>query len=110
MRVAIVHALFEVVGGDARLALDMYRALRELGHEVDLYTAHVNEGAWRALTSGMREAPRPITIKEPLASRLAGRALALRSILATSGLVRGLKGSNLGYDVVLDTYSNVPML
>jgi len=40
MRVAIVHALFEVVGGDARLALDMYRALRELGHEVDLYTAH----------------------------------------------------------------------
>ena len=45
MRVAIVHALFEVVGGDARLALDMYRALRGLGHEVDLYTAHVNEDA-----------------------------------------------------------------
>ena len=92
MRVVIVHALFEVVGGDARLALDMYRALRELGHEVDLYTAHVNEGAWRALTGDLRETPRPITIKEPLASRLAGRALALRSILATSGLVRGLKG------------------
>jgi len=109
MRVAIVHALFEVVGGDARLALDMYRALRELGHEVDLYTAHVNEGAWRALTGDLREAPRPIAIKESLASRLAGRALALRSILATSGLVRGLKGSNLGYDVVVDTYSNVPM-
>ncbi len=61
------------------------------------------------MMSDLREAPRPITIKEPLASRLAGRALALRSILATSGLVRGLKGSNLGYDVVLDTYSNVPM-
>ena len=109
MRVAIVHALFEVVGGDARLALEMYRALRELGHQVDLYTAHVNEGAWRALTGDLKEAPRPITIKEPFASRLAGRALALRSILATSGLARGLKGSSLDYDVVVDTYSNVPM-
>jgi hypothetical protein len=68
MRVAIVHALFEVVGGDARLALDMYRALKDLGHEVDLYTAHVNEGAWRTLTGDLRETPRPITIKEPLAS------------------------------------------
>jgi Glycosyltransferase len=109
LRIALVHAFFDDAGGNERLALDMYRALRELGHEVDLYAAHVNEGAWRALTGDLREAPRPITIKEPLASRLAGRALALRSILATSGLVRGLKGSNLGYDVVLDTYSNVPM-
>jgi len=109
MRVAMVHALFEVVGGDARLALDMYRALRELGHEVDLYTAHVNESAWRALTDDLREAPRPITLDEPLVSRLIGRALALRSILATSGLLRRLRGSNPGYDVVIDTYSNVPM-
>ena len=61
------------------------------------------------MTGDLREAPRPITIKEPLASRLTGRALALRSILATSGLVRGLKGSNLGYDVVVDTYFNVLM-
>jgi len=45
LRIAIVYPLLEVVGGAERLTLDMYRALRDLGYEVDLYTARLNEDA-----------------------------------------------------------------
>jgi len=72
LRIALVHAFFDDAGGNERLALDMYRALRELGHEVDLYAAHVNERAWEVLTSGMKGVPRPVVLGEPLVTRLSG--------------------------------------
>jgi hypothetical protein len=31
----------------------MYRALKDLGHEVDLYAAHLDEGAWQVITTGV---------------------------------------------------------
>jgi hypothetical protein len=47
VRIALVYSLLEGVGGSERLTLDMYRGLRDLGYEVDLYTAHLNEDAWQ---------------------------------------------------------------
>jgi len=46
-RIALVYPLLEEVGGAERLTLDMYRALRDLGHEVDLYTARIDDRAWK---------------------------------------------------------------
>ena len=40
----------------------MYRALKDLGLEVDLYTAYLSERAWEALTSGMNGIPRSIVL------------------------------------------------
>jgi hypothetical protein len=45
VRIALVYPLFEEVGGADRLTPGMYRALKDLGHEVDLYTAHLSERA-----------------------------------------------------------------
>jgi hypothetical protein len=53
LRIALVFPLLENVGGSERLTLDMYRALRDLGYEVDLYTARLNEKAWEVLAGGM---------------------------------------------------------
>jgi hypothetical protein len=45
MRVALTLVLLTVVGGTERLMLDMYRALKDLDHEVDLYAAYLSERA-----------------------------------------------------------------
>ena len=34
--------LFEEYGGGEVLALQMYKAMRELGHDVDLYTTYID--------------------------------------------------------------------
>jgi hypothetical protein len=51
VNIALALYSLSAVGGGERLALDMYRALRELGHEVDLYTTRFDERAWQVLTS-----------------------------------------------------------
>ena len=43
----------------------MRRALRDLGHEVDLYTAYFDKRAWDVITNGMSDVPEPIILKEP---------------------------------------------
>jgi len=109
MRVALVHAMFDLVGGAENLTLNMYRALRELGHEVDLYAAHVDERAWRTITDGAAEAPRPIIIGEPVVNRLIPIALTLRTLLAMPYLGKRLKGLKPDYDLIIDTYASVPV-
>jgi len=69
VRVALALYSLSAVGGTERLTLDMYRALRDLGHEVDLYTTRLDERAWEVLTSGMNGIPRPTVLGEPLISR-----------------------------------------
>jgi glycosyltransferase involved in cell wall biosynthesis len=108
MRVALVHAMFDLVGGAENLTLNMYRALRELGHEVDLYAAHVDERAWRTITDGAAEAPRPIIVGEPVVNRLIPIALTLRTLLAMPYLGKRLKRLKPDYDLIIDTYSSVP--
>jgi len=108
MRVALVHAIFDMAGGAENLTLNMYRALRELGHEVDLYAAHVDERAWRTITDGAAEAPRPIIIGEPVVNRLIPIALTLRTLLAMPYVVKRLKRMKPDYDLIIDSYATVP--
>jgi len=109
MRVALVHAMFDLAGGAENLTLNMYRALRELGHEVDLYVAHVDERAWRTITDGAAEAPRPIIVGEPVVNRLIPIALTLRTLLAMPYLGKRLKRLKSDHDLIIDTYVNVPV-
>jgi glycosyltransferase involved in cell wall biosynthesis len=109
MRVALVHAMFDLAGGAENLTLNMYRALRELGHKVDLYAAHVDEGAWRTITDGAVEAPRPIIVGEPVVNRLIPIALTLRTLSAMPYLGKRLERLKPDYDLIIDTYANVPV-
>ncbi|MFP3287470.1 MAG: glycosyltransferase, partial [Acidilobus sp.] len=106
MRVALALNSLTVVGGTERLALDMYRALRELGHEVDLYTTRFDERAWQVLTSDMNGIPRPIVLGVPSIDKLFGRTVLLRRLLVASYLVRRLRPH---YDLVIETRSSVPL-
>jgi glycosyltransferase involved in cell wall biosynthesis len=108
MRVALVHAIFDMAGGAENLTLNMYRALRELGHEVDLYAAHVDERVWRTITDGAAEAPRPIIIGEPVVNRLIPIALTLRTLLAMPYMAKRLKRMKPDYDLIIDSYATVP--
>ena len=112
MRIALVYPLLEDVGGAERLTLDMYRALRDLGYEVDLYTAHLNEDAWQVLTGGMDDIPRPTVLREPLIElidRLFNRALLLRVLLTAPYLGKHAKKLRHHYDLIIETGSNVPL-
>ncbi|MFP3321014.1 MAG: glycosyltransferase, partial [Acidilobus sp.] len=84
-------------------------ALRELGHEVDLYAAHVDERAWRTITDGAAEAPRPIIVGEPAVNRLVPIALTLRTLLAMPYLGKRLERLKTDYDLIIDTYASVPV-
>ncbi|MFP3319470.1 MAG: glycosyltransferase family 4 protein [Acidilobus sp.] len=106
MRVALTLISLTAVGGSERLTLDMYRALRDLDYEVDLYTAYFSERAWQVLTSGMNGIPRPIVLGEPPINKLFSKTLLLRNLLVASYLVRRLRPH---YDLVIETKSNIPL-
>ncbi|MFP3287868.1 MAG: glycosyltransferase family 4 protein [Acidilobus sp.] len=106
MRVALTLISLTVVGGAERLTLDMYRALKDLGLEVDLYTAYFSERAWEVLTDGMNGIPRPVVLGEPLINRLFSRTVLLRNLLVASYLVRRLRPH---YDLVIETQSGIPL-
>ncbi len=107
MRVALTLISLTGVGGAQRLSLEMYRALRDLDYEVDLYTASFSERAWKMLTSDMNGIPRPVVLGEPLISRLFSMTGLLRQkLLVASYLVRSLRPY---YDLVIETQSDVPL-
>jgi glycosyltransferase involved in cell wall biosynthesis len=106
VRVALTLISLTVVGGAERLTLDMYRALKDLGLEVDLYTAYFSERAWEVLTDGMNGIPRPVVLGEPLINRLFSRTVLLRNLLVASYLVRRLRPH---YDLVIETFLGVPL-
>lgn len=114
MRVAHLHVLFEEAGGGEVLALQMYRALTELGHEVDLYTTHVDPHAWSVLSNNFRnEVPKPKVVRVAWVGVLrkvaSGRAVRLRRVIAVKALNSALRGMFRDYDVVIETQSNFPM-
>ncbi|MDT7867206.1 MAG: glycosyltransferase family 4 protein [Acidianus sp.] len=108
MRIALVPSFLYVAGGAEKLSLEMYRALKDLDYEVDLYTAYLSERAWETLTSGMNGIPRPTVLGEPLIDRLFGRALLLRRLLAAPYLGRRIRKLRHRYDLIIETQSNVP--
>ncbi|MFP3288100.1 MAG: glycosyltransferase family 4 protein, partial [Acidilobus sp.] len=109
MRIALVHTLLFVAGGAERLAIEAYRALEDLGHDVDLYAAYVDERAWQVLTSGMGKVPRPRVLGEPPISKLLRNAMTLRSLLAASHLKEAVERLRPRYDLVIETQTNVPV-
>jgi glycosyltransferase involved in cell wall biosynthesis len=109
VRIALVPSFLYVVGGTEKLSLEMYRALRDLDYEVDLYTAYLSERAWEALTSGMNGIPRPIVLGEPLINRLFSRALLLRRLLAAPYLGRRIRKLRHRYDLIIETGSSIPL-
>ncbi len=112
MRIALVYPRYEGVAGSQRLTLDMYRALKDLGHEVDLYTAYLDERTWQVLTGGMDDIPRPTVLGEPLIElidRLFNRALQLRLLLTASYLGKHAKKLRHRYDLIIETQSGVPL-
>jgi len=109
MRIALVHAAFFVAGGAERLFLEMYRALKDLGHDVNLYTAYFDEKAWETATSGMGNIPKPTILGEPAVSGLLHKTQLLRALLAASQLERPIRELRPRYDLVIETQSNVPV-
>jgi len=108
VRIALVPSFLYVAGGAEKLSLEMYRALRDLDYEVDLYTAYLSERAWEVLTSGMNGIPRPTVLGEPPINRLFSRALLLRRLLAAPYLGRLIRKLRHRYDLIIETQSNVP--
>ena len=112
MKIAIIHSFFEEAGGGEKLALEMRRALRELGHEADLYTAYVDENVWRVLSDGMRDATRPIVLGEPRLARLlrrSGRFFYYRRLVTVDELARPVRRLRKNYDIIIETQSNMPL-
>jgi glycosyltransferase involved in cell wall biosynthesis len=109
VRIALVHTLLFVAGGAERLAIEAYKALEDLGHDVDLYAAYVDERTWQILTSGMGNIPRPRVLGEPPISKLLRNAMTLRSLLAASHLKEAVGRLRSRYDLVIETQSNVPV-
>jgi glycosyltransferase involved in cell wall biosynthesis len=109
VRIALVHTLLFVAGGAERLAIEAYRALEDLGHDVDLYAAYVDERAWQILTSDMGNVPRPRVLGEPPISKLLRNAMTLRSLLAASHLKEAVGRLRPRYDLIIETQSNVPV-
>ena len=99
MRIALVHVAFFVAGGAERLFLEMYRALKDLGHEVNLYTAYFDEKAWETATSGMSSIPKPTILGEPAVSRLLRKTQLLRALLAASQLERPIGELRTRYEL-----------
>ena len=58
----------------------MRRALKDLGHEVDLYAAYLDERAWQVITNDMGDVPEPIVLGEPPINRLFRSAQILRAL------------------------------
>jgi len=108
VRVALIHTAFFSAGGAERLFLEMRRALKDLGHDVDLYTAYFDKRAWDVITNGMGDVPEPIILREPITSMIFRKAKLLGILLAGWRLEEPVKRFRLRYDLIIETQSDVP--
>jgi glycosyltransferase involved in cell wall biosynthesis len=109
VRVALVHTAFFIAGGGERLLLEMRRALKDLGHDVDLYTAYFDKRAWDVITNGMSDVPGPIILREPMISKIFRKAQLLRALLAAWRLEEPVERLRLRYDLIIETFLSVPL-
>jgi len=109
VRVALVHTAFFIAGGGERLLLEMYRALKDLGHKADLYAAYLDGRAWQVITDGMGNFPEPTVLGEPPVNRLFRRAQMLRALLAAWYLGRPVEKLRSRYDLIVQTFVGVPL-
>jgi glycosyltransferase involved in cell wall biosynthesis len=109
VRVALVHTAFFIAGGGERLLLEMRRALKDLGHDVDLYTAYFDKRAWDVITNGMSDVPEPIILREPMISKIFRKAQLLRALLAAWRLEGPVEKLRSRYDLIVQTFVGVPL-
>ncbi|MFP3287930.1 MAG: glycosyltransferase, partial [Acidilobus sp.] len=109
MRVALIHTAFFIAGGGERLLLEMRRALKDLGHDVDLYTAYFDKRAWDVITNGMSDVPGPIILREPMISKIFRKAQLLRALLAAWRLEGPVEKLRSRYDLIVQTFVGVPL-
>ena len=106
MKIAHVHMLFEEYGGGEVLALQMYKAMRELGHDVELYTTYIDPQVEPFL-------PKDIKVNYIKGVRwpskvTQGRFVRLRRLLNIRAVMGKVKKMLNDYDLVIETQSNVP--
>jgi glycosyltransferase involved in cell wall biosynthesis len=109
VRVALVHTAFFIAGGGERLLLEMRRALKDLGHDVDLYTIYFDKRAWDVITNGMSDVPEPIILREPMISKVFRKAKLLRMLLAAWRLEEPVERLRLRYNLIIETFLDVPL-
>ncbi|MFP3287697.1 MAG: glycosyltransferase family 4 protein, partial [Acidilobus sp.] len=109
MRVALVHMAFFNAGGGERLLLEMRRALKDLGHDVDLYTIYFDKRAWDVIINGMSDVPEPIILREPMISKIFLKARLLKMLLAAWRLEEPVERLRLRYDLIIETFLSMPL-
>ena len=109
VRVALIHTAFFNAGGGERLLLEMRRALKDLDHDVDLYTAYFNKRAWDVITNGMSDVPEPLILREPMISKIFHKAKLLGTLLAAWRLEGPVERLRLRYDLIIETFLGVPL-
>jgi glycosyltransferase involved in cell wall biosynthesis len=109
VRVALVHTAFFIAGGGERLLLEMRRALKDLGHDVDLYTAYFDKRTWDVITNGMSDVPGLIILREPMISKIFRKAQLLRALLAAWRLEGPVEKLRSRYDLIVQTFVGVPL-
>lgn len=110
MRVAVLHALFSELGGNEVFAVNLGRALSELGFDVDFYTFELNPNIRRILDGvpeNLRVLNKPTYVKV-LEILGGGRFIRLRRLLLYRYLTEILNEVSGNYDLVIDTQSNIP--
>jgi glycosyltransferase involved in cell wall biosynthesis len=111
-RALIVHALFDVIGGDELLALRVAQALIEAGFEVEVLTATPVSSEKLYNVFGELKLPR-ITVKrvreaEFLSEIIPGRLVRLRRLVVYRKYMPIINRARREYDLVFDTQSNIP--
>jgi glycosyltransferase involved in cell wall biosynthesis len=113
----IIHPLLEVGGGAEKLALEMHRALRELGYESRILTFVVDEDRLRSAIGLLTPGFKPVLEVHglPVTSRLMdvvtagmtrGRMVRLRRALLTGSLIERVQRG--GGELLIDTASHLP--
>jgi len=108
LKIAHVHMLFEEYGGGEVLALQMYKAMRELGHDVELYTTYIDPQVEPFL-------PKDIKVNFIKGVRwpsevTQGRFVRLGRLLNVRAVMGKVKKMLNDYDLVIETQSNVPFM
>jgi len=114
MRVAIFHALFELAGGGEKFAIELSKALNELGFDVELITFYKD---WKAFKRSLdlltlNYMPKIIAKPTPLSynfldSISEDRFVRFKRLLLAHNFLRTIH--DMKYDLIIDTGSNVPL-
>ena len=112
MKVAVFHALFSELGGGEVFAINLGRALSELGFNVDFYSFELNPRFHSILGDVLG---RLVLLKKPsylefLEDLSTGRLVRFRRLLLYKYLAKILSDISHNYDLTIDTQSNIPYI